>query len=54
MRKEEGVTTGKSNEKKDINQNKTRGTERIFSLSSGLNLEIKRLSLINKSEAELQ
>ena len=49
MRKEEGVRTGNSDEKRDINQNKARGTERIVSLSSGLNLEIRRLSLINNS-----
>ena len=54
MRKEEGARTGNSNEKRDINQNKARGTERIVSLSSILILEIRRLSLNNKSEAELQ
>ena len=54
MRKEEGVRTGNSNEKRDVNQNKARGTKWMVSLSSGLNLEIRRLSLINKSETELQ
>ena len=54
MRKEEGVRTGNSNEKRDINQNQARGTEQIVSLSSGLNLEMRRLSLINNSEAVLQ
>ena len=54
MRKEEGVRTGNSDEKRGINQNKTRGTERIVLLSSGLNLEMRRLSLINNSEAVLQ
>ena len=54
MRKEEGVRTGNSDEKRDINQNKARGTERIVSLSSGLNIEMRRLSLINNSEAVLQ
>ena len=54
MRKEEGVRTGNSNEKKGINQNKTRGTEQMVSLSSGLNLETRRLSLINSSEVVLQ
>ena len=54
MRKEEGVRTGNSDEKRGINQNKTRGTERMVSLSSGLNLEMRRLSLINNSEVVLQ
>ena len=54
MRKEEGVRTGNSDEKRDINQNKARRIERIVSLSLGLNLEMRRLSLINNSEAVLQ
>ena len=54
MRKEEGVRTGNSDEKRDINENKARETERIVSLSSGLNLEMRRLSLINNSEVVLQ
>ena len=35
-------------------QNKARGIEEIFSLSSGFNLAIRRLSLINSSNEELQ
>ena len=54
MRKEESVRTGNSDEKRDISQNKARGTEQIVLLSSGLNLETRRLSLINNSEAVLQ
>ena len=54
MRKEEGVRTGNSDEKRGINQNKTRGTEWIVLLSSGLNLEMRRVSLINNSEAVLK
>ena len=54
MTKEEGVSTVNSDEKRNINQNKVKETERLVLLSSGLILEIRRLSLINNSEAELQ
>ena len=54
MGKEEGVKTGNSDKRRDINQNKARATERIVLLGSGLNLELRRFSLINNSEAELQ
>ena len=54
MRKEEGVGTGNSDEKREINQNKARGTEQIVSLSLGLNSEMRRLTLINNSVAVLQ
>ena len=54
MRKEGGVRTGNIDEERDINQNKARETERIVSLSSGLNLEMRRLSLIHNSEVVLQ
>ena len=54
MRKEEGVRTGNRDEKRGTNQKETRGTEWMVSLSSGLNLETRRLSLINNSEVVLQ
>lgn len=54
MGKEEGARTGKRERKREITQNKATGTARIVLLRSGLNLGIRRLSLINNSEAELQ
>ena len=54
MRKKEGVRTGNSDEKRDINQNTARAMERIVSLSPGLNLQMRRLSLINNSKVVLQ
>ena len=54
MRKEEGVRTGNHDEEGHISQNKAKGAKQIVSLSSGLNLEIRRLSLIINSKAELQ
>ena len=54
MRKKEGVRTGNSDEKRDINQDTARAMEWIVSLSPGLNLEMRRFSLINNSKVVLQ